>query len=282
MRLERSRRLTRVLLLTLIVANAHAVQVAAQATIAPPKFKTPQDLMTAVVNNENAAVARHDLYEYLSTERSGRTGSQSWTERVVETAPGRMRRLIAIDGKPLTSEEEQRERARLENLRAHPEIFIRHEQGTRGEERRARAMLEVLPRDFLFEDVVLDGGCWRMKFRPNPDYQPSGMEERVLHNMAGTLVVDARELRLIHMDFRLTQDVGIGFGLLGDVHSGTTFVSDRQQIDGRWHTLHVSTAVHAKAMVFKSVDLNIDVHRSDFRPLDHDVTVAEAADMLLR
>jgi hypothetical protein len=247
----------------------------------PPTFKTPRELMTAVVENENAAAARHDRYDYLSSERSGRTGNRLWTERVVETAPGRMRRLIAIDGRPLTPEEEQRERQRLQNLREHPEVFIHHEQGNRGEERRARALLEVLPHDFLFDNVVLENGQWRMNFRPNPEYQPSGLEERVLHEMAGTLVIDAKELRLIHMDFHLTQDVGIGFGLLGDVHSGTTFISDRQQIDGRWHTLHISTAVHAKAMVFKSVDLNIDVHRSDFRTLDHEVSVPEAASMLL-
>jgi hypothetical protein len=242
---------------------------------------TPQELLTTVVKNENDAAERHDRYEYLSNERSGRTGGHLWTERVVETAPGRVRLLIAEDGRPLTPDRQRAERAKLERIEAHPEEFIKHEQNTRAEEKRARDLLEVLPKDFLFEDVRLEGGVWTMRFRPNPDYRPSGIEERVLHAMAGTIAIDARDLRVIHMDFHLTQDVPIGFGL-ADVRMGTNFESDRQVIDGRWHTLHVSTQVRAKAVFFKSLDLNVELTRSDFVWLNHEVSVPEAAAMLLR
>lgn len=243
---------------------------------------TPQQLMTAVVKNENEASERHEWWVYLSNERSGRTGGHLWTERVVETAPGRVRLLIAEDGKPLSADRQRAEWAKVERIRDHPEEFIKHEQGTRVEEKRARDMLEVLPKDFLFENVVLENGVWRMNFRPNPDYAPSGIEERVLHNMAGTLVIDARELRLIHMDFHLTKDVSFGFGLLADIRTGTNFVSDRGVIDGHWHTMHVATQVRAKAVVFKSVDLNIELTRSEFHELPHELSVPEAAALLLR
>jgi hypothetical protein len=242
---------------------------------------TPQQLMTQVVENENAAAQRNERYDYISNERSGRTGGHLWTERVVETAPGRMRLLLAVDGKPLSPEARSQERDRLEHIREHPEEFIQHEKNTRAEEKRARQMMEVLPKDFLFENVRLADGVWRMDFRPNPDYSPSGIEERILHEMAGTLVVDAKELRLLHMDFHLTQDVPIGFGLLADVHTGTNFVSDRQLTGGHWHTTHVSTQVRAKAVLFKNVDLNVELTRSEFHLLDHDVRVPEAAMMLL-
>jgi hypothetical protein len=243
---------------------------------------TPGQLMKAVVDNENAASDRHERWAYLSNERSERTGGHLWTERVVETAPGRVRRLIAEDGRPLPPERERAEVVRLQRIEAHPEDFIKHEQNTRAEEKRARQMLEVLPKDFLFEDVRLENGIWRMNFRPNPDYSPSGIEERVLHNMAGTVVIDAHDLRLIHMDFHLTKDVAIGFGLLADLHMGSNFVSDRGMIDGHWHTLHVATTVRAKAMMFKSIDLAIDLTRSEFQPLDRELSVPEAAAMLLR
>jgi len=257
---------------TLLCASALAAQ-------SPQK---PQDVIVAMIHNEDAAAARHERYEYLSNERSNRTGGHLWTERVVETAPGRVRLLLAVDGKPLTPAAMQQERARLGDIRAHPEGFVRHELNTRVEEKRARDVLQVLPRDYLFENVVLDNGQWRMTFRPNPGYTPGRIEERVLHSMAGTLVIDAHDLRLIHMDFHLTQDVSIGFGLLADVHTGTNFVSDRQEIDGRWHTMHVATTVRAKAVLFKTVDLNLDLNRSEFVPLDHDLSVPEAVDLLLR
>jgi hypothetical protein len=244
--------------------------------------RTPQSLLSIVVANENAAAARHDRYEYISNERSGRTGGHLWTERVIETAPGRVRLLLAEDGKPLSADRARQERARVAHIEAHPEEFIKHEQNTRAEEKRAREMLEALPNNFLFENVRLQNGLWTMNFSPNPDYSPSGIEERILHNMAGRLAIDARELRLIHMEFHLTRDVPIGFGLLADVHKGTNFISDRQVVDGRWHTMHVATQVRAKAVLFKTIDLNIDLSRSDFVPLDHEVTVPEAAAMLLK
>ncbi len=244
--------------------------------------QTPVQLVASMVANENAAAAAHERYEYLSNERSGRTGGHLWTERVVETAPGRVRLLTAVDGRPLTAEQAQREQERLEEIREHPEVFIKREQSTRAEEKRAREMMDVLPKDFLFEKVRLDNGVWRMEFRPNPDYTPSSVEERILHNMAGELEIDARALRLLHLEFHLTQDVPIGFGLVANVHTGTTFVSDREVIEGRWHTMHVATQVRAKALLFKTIDLNVDVHRWDFHPLDHEVTVPEATTMLLR
>jgi hypothetical protein len=270
----------KVLLAPLFAVMGATSLAATPDTPLPPQ--KPQDVVTAMINNENAAAERHEHWEYMSNERSGRTGGHVWTERVVETAPGRVRLLLGIDGRPLTAEQRQHEVERVQAIHDHPEDFIKHEQNTRVEEKRARQMLEVLPHDFVFENVVLDRGVWRMTFRPNPDYSPSGIEERVLHNMAGTLVIDAHDLRLIHMDFHVVQEVSIGFGLLADLHTGSNFVSDRQQTDGHWHTLHVATEVHAKAMVFKKIDLNVDIYRSEFQPLDHELSVPEAATLLLQ
>jgi hypothetical protein len=234
-----------------------------------------------MIDNENAAASRQEHWEYLSTERSSRTGGHLWTERVVETTPGRMRLLLAIDGHPLTGDALAKERARVAAIQRDPTGFIKHESSTRSEEKRARELLEVLPKDFLFDNVRLADGLWSLDFRPNPGYTPSGIEERVLHAMAGHIVIDAHDLRLLHMDFHLTQDVPIGFGLLGDIHTGTTFVSDRQLNDGHWHTIHVATQVHAKAVLFKSIDLAIDVTRTHFQPVPHDLTVPQAAAILL-
>ena len=55
-----------------------------------------------------------------------------------------------------------------------------------------------------------------------------------------------------------------------------------RMIDGHWHAMHVATEVRAKAVMFKTVDLNLDLYRSEFQPLDHELTVPEAAALLLR
>ena len=244
--------------------------------------QTPLQLVKAMIANEREASNDHERYEYLSNERSDRTCGHLWTERVVETYAGRVRLLLSEDGKPLSADRAQREHARLAHIEDHPEEFIHHEQGVRNEEKRAREMLDALPQDFTFDNVRLKEGVWYMDFHPNPQYSPSGLEERILHGMAGRIAIDAHAMRLIHLEFHLTQEVNIGFGLLASVHTGTTFISDRQIVDGRWHTLHVATQVHGKAVLFKRIDYNLDLKRADFQVLDQNITVPQAAALLLR
>jgi len=253
-------------------------QAAVSAT--PPDVPTPQRLIETTIANENAAVARHDHYEYVTYERSDRTEGHLWQERVVETDAGRLRILLAEDGKPISAQRHQQEINRLNAIAANPGSFARGQMSVLNEEKRARDMMAALPNDFLFENVALENGLWRIDFRPNPQVSPSGLEERVMHNMAGHLVIDAHDMRLIHMDFHLTQDVSIGFGLLANIHVGTNFVSDRQVVDGGWHTTHIATQVHAKAMLFKNLNLNLDLVREHFIPLDRNITIPQAVALL--
>jgi len=246
------------------------------AEVAP----TPQSIIESTITNENTAAARHDHYLYLTYERSDRTGGHLWEERVVDTDAGRLRLLLAEDGKPISAERHMQELDRLNAIAADPAAFARRQSSVLNEEKRAREMLEELPHDFLFDDVVLENGIWRMNFRPNPSYTPSSIEERILHNMAGRLVIDAHDLRLIHMDFHLTQDVSIGFGLLANIRAGTNFISDHQIADGHWHTVHIATQVRARAILVKSLNLNLDLVRTDFVSLDRSLTIPQAVALL--
>ena len=265
---------------SLASAMLSALLSGAGAGSAAPATPAPQSVLEATIANENAAAAHHDHYEYITYERSDRTGGHLWQERVAETDAGRLRLLLAEDGKPLSPQRHQQEIDRLNAIAADPRAFERSQMSVLSEEKRARDLLAALPNDFLFDNVVLQNGLWSMDFRPNPQVSPSGLEERVLHNMAGHLVIDARDLRLVHMDFHLTQDVSIGFGLLANVHAGTSFVSDRELADGRWHTTHIASQVHAKAMLFKTLNMNLDLVRTRFIPLDHNITIPQAVALL--
>lgn len=235
-----------------------------------------------MIENERQAILIRDRYEFLSNERSDRTGGQMWTERVVETASGRVRLLTAVDGRPLTPERVQQEHARLAQVAAHPDDFIRREQAQHNEEERARHMLELLPVDFLFDDVRLADGVWHMDFHPNPAVSPSAIEDRVLHGMSGWIAIDAAQLRLIHIEGKLPQDTAIGFGLLANIRAGSSFSSDRELVGGHWRTVHVSTDIRGKAALFKSISRNGDTTHSDFHYLESAITVPEAVDLLLQ
>jgi hypothetical protein len=233
-----------------------------------------------MVARENDEAAHHDRYEFISTERSDRTGGHLWTEQVVETQSGSVRELLAEDGKPISEARRQQERQKLAGILADPAEMQRREQAQRNDEAHARLMLATLPRAFLFDNVRLENGVWKMDFHPNPAYAPSGMEERVLHGMSGWLAIDARQERLIHLEATLPRDVSIGFGLLATIRAGSHVVSDRVDEEGHWRTVHVVTDIRGKAMLFKTVCRNSDVTRSEFQYLDPGTTIAQGVRML--
>jgi hypothetical protein len=243
---------------------------------------TPKALVQAMVAHEDDNAAHRDRYEFLSVERSDRTGGHVWTERVVETSQGRVRRLIAEDGQALSAERATQERARLEAIVADPSAFLAKEKAQKDDETKARQMLDMLPRAFVFDNVRLADGVWRMDFQPDPAYAPTGIEERVLHGMSGWVAIDERQQRLLHIEGSLTQEVSIGFGLLATIRAGSRFVNDRKDIDGHWRTVHVVTDVRGKAALFKSVAKNSEISRSEFVYLDPSITLAQAVDVVLK
>lgn len=260
--------------LLLCLCFGHAVTIHAQVQ----NFRNPQDLVLAMLKHERES--HRDRYEYLLNERSERTGGHLWIERVVETSVGHVRLLLDEDGKPLSAAREQLEHARLDDIAAHPDEFARSEQAQKNDEEHTRQMLDVLPRGFLFENVKLQEGVWHIDFRPNPDYAPSGVEEHVLHGMTGWLAIDASDLRLVHIEGHLPQNVAIGFGLLANIRSGSYFSTDRQLIEGHWRTVHILTDIRGKAALFKTVSRNSDLTRSEFHYLDPNITAVQAVALL--
>lgn len=265
-----------VLLVALAVPASRFGAQRAVVSANPPEPQTALQVVNAMIAHEDDTATHRDTYEFVSKERSARTGGRVWTERVVETSFGRVRFLLAVDGKPLTAEQEGAQRGRLAEVVADPEAFLAKERAQKNDEASARKMLDLLRKAFVFDNVRLNNGIWTMDFHPNPDYSPHGVEERVLCAMSGTVTIDAAAERLIHVEGRLPQDVSIGLGLVATVKAGSHFSSERGNEDGHWRTLHVLTDVQGKALLFKAVGKQTEVTRSQFRYLQPGMTVAEA------
>lgn len=256
-----------------------------RAQAAPPQGAratplTPTQLVRAMAAHEDTGVSRNDRYLFLSNERSERTGGHMWTERVARIAGGNVRLLLAVDGTPVSPQREQQERARLAALISDPSAFLQLGEEEKADEARAHQMLDLLPRGFIFDNVQLANGVWRMDFRPNPDYSPGGLEERVLHGMSGWLTIDAAQQQMLHIEGRLNRDISIGFGLLATIHAGSHFSTDRRDVDGRWHTVRVVSDIRGKAIFFKSFSRNTDLTRWDFHYLEPGTTLAQAVALI--
>lgn len=239
--------------------------------------QTPAQLIQEMLDHEQ--VPHLDHYEYWSEERSDRTGGHLWREHIVETGKGKIRFLVEEDGKPLSPERSAAERKRLAAIAADPAAFERAELAQKNDEQHARQMLSSLPRGYILDHVTLNNGVWRIEYHPNPDYSPSGIEEHILHGMSGWLTIDAKDMRLEHIEGKLANNVTLGLGLVS-IQAGSNFSSDRTAVDGRWRTVQMHTDIRGHAFLFKTISRNTDLTRSDFHYLDSNLTIPEAVALL--
>jgi hypothetical protein len=243
---------------------------------------TPKDAILSMVAHEDEAEQHRERYEYVSEERSERTGGHLWRERVAETSLGKVRYLLAVDGQPLTGEKLAAERARLAEIAAHPDAFARREQVLKNDEQHAKEMLNLLPKAFLFENPRQEGSYLRVDFKPNPAYSPQSMEERILHGMVGSVVVETGKMRLRELDGRLPEDVSIAFGLVATIKAGSHFATTREPVytgpvyGTEWKTQSLDTDVTGRAIFFKAIGKQEHAEHADFKILPPDITVAQA------
>ncbi len=208
------------------------------------------------------------------------------TKEIVETAhDGDVARLIAVDDKPLTPEQQKTEMDRLNNLLAHPEIQEHRRKREKEDSDRANEMIRLLPDAFVykFEGMVQgsSGPAYRLSFVPNPNFQPPDREAQVYHGLTGELWIDRDQKRMVKMDAHLIADVDFGWGILGRLYKGGTILVEQADVGERhWEATHMRLNLTGKALMFKSLSFKTVEDSSDFQPVPKQLTYKEAVQML--
>jgi hypothetical protein len=208
------------------------------------------------------------------------------TKEIVETKDGDVARLISTGDKPLSSEAEQAEVDRLNNLLAHPEIQAHRHKKEQEDSDRANEMIRLLPNAFLYhyEGTVEgpNGPCYRLSFRPNPNFTPPDREGEVYHGMEGELWIDQRQERMVKLDAHLIADVNFGWGILGKLYQGGTIVVEQKDVgEGHWETTHMRLRLQGKILMIKSLDIETTEDASDFEPVRPQMSYQDAVHLLL-
>ena len=168
-------------------------------------------------------------------------------------------------------------------IAADPEGFRKKSEALKNDERHAKEMLSLLPKAFLLEGMRREGEFVRIDFRPDPTYAPQSLEERVLHGMVGTILLDAKSLRLRSLEGRLPADVSIGYGLLATIKAGSNFATSRVAVAGNeWKTSVLDTDITGHAIFFKAIGKKEHAEHTEFAQVPLDMTVAQAVALLQR
>lgn len=213
----------------------------------------------------------------------------STVKEIIETQDGDVARLIAKDGEPLTPAQTEAERNRLLQLLAHPAIQAHRRKKEKEDSARGNELVLMLPDAFLYtyEGIVPgpSGPCYKLAFKPNPDFDPPDREGEVYHGMVGELWVDTTQLRLARIDAHLVADVNFGWGVLGKLYKGGSILVEDADVGlpfgtHEWETTLMRLNLHGKILMVKPVDFSTLEKSTDFEPVDR-MGYQEAVHMLL-
>ncbi len=205
----------------------------------------------AVAAELNAAKLDHTPWQYR--DHDVQPGKDA-VYQVIETPKGDLRRLEQLNGQPLKGADAQAELNRIRDFVRDAEAQSHKKKAADQDEAQARELLTMLPDAFLWTTSGQNAGETQLRFRPNPAFNPTDMQSRVLGTMAGEMVVARGGNRIKTLRGTLTQDVRIGFGILGKLEKGGVFDVERRELaPGRWQITETHVHIGGHALLFKSI-----------------------------
>jgi hypothetical protein len=260
-----------------VMAGILALAQGACCAHAQPPMPVDQMVREVVYNELNDHVS-HGYWRFWVESR---TPKESLLEDFLETAEGPISRIELSNGHPLDAKGRLLEQARLHRLLNSPAEQARHRQEYDDNEKRVGRIVALLPDAFLFEYAGEENGCYRLRFRPNPDYSAHSIEARIFHAMSGELWINATYKRLFRLDGRLNQDVSFGFGILGRLYQGGWFSLQRTQVSSTdWKTQRFELHMNGRAILFKIITQEISELRSGFSPVAARLDLVKGAALL--
>lgn len=208
------------------------------------------------------------------------------TREIIETKDGDVARMVAVNGKPLGPIGAQAELTRLNDLKDHPEIQEHRRKREQEDTERGNQLLRLLPDAFTYQFAgtisCASGQCDRLTFTPNPKFNPPSMEANILRGMAGEMWIDPAQERMTKIDAHLIDDVDFGWGMIGRLHKGGTILLEQGDIGGhQWAVTHLKLNLTGRALLVKSLTVQMTEEESDFSPLPSPLDFRQAIQLLV-
>jgi len=239
---------------------------------------TAGELVGAVVANELMDREKRRKWICMIEKRAGK---QTLTEVQIETKDGPLYRLLAIDGRALNRGQRQQDDARIGRLMTDPRSLLKLKQAQEEDELKIEKLMSLMPEAFVYDYDGVEENLLRVKFSPNPKYSPPTYEARVVHSLAGTILIDSGQKRLTKVAGHLTDRVEFGYGLLGRIDSGTVELGRVAVGPQEWKTAFINIHFSGRAVIFKTINKEQYERRSDFRAVSSDLSLADAKDLLI-
>jgi hypothetical protein len=241
----------------------------------------PARLVREVVYNE---LHDHDTHGYWKYWIERHTSKGSRIDEQVETPDGPVTRAQFANGQPLSADAREEENRRMERLLSSRAEQAQHRKEYAEDEHRIGRILALLPDAFLYEpaqgQMMPEGLCYHLRFRPNPEYPAHSIESRIFHAMAGDLWISVKSKRLARLDGKLQENVDFGYGILGRLYKDGWFRLERTHVSaggsGDWKTQRLEVHMIGRAILFKTIARETSEVRGGFTPVPAGLSLQQA------
>jgi hypothetical protein len=242
----------------------------------------PTALVRRATQNALAQKSHHQPLRYQVRKVDERSDT---IKEIVETKDGDVARLIAIDGKPLSTEADQAELHRLNYLSGHPKLQEHRRKREQEESDRVNRLMRLLPEAFLYRYEGMapckSGQCYRLGFAPNPQFDPPSEEAKIFRGMAGEVWIDQAEERMVKLDAHLIEEVDFGWGIIGRLRKGGTILLEQTPVGGhQWELAHMKVSLTGRALLIKSLNIQTTEDKSEFSPVSPGMSYRQAIQLL--
>lgn len=218
---------------------------------------SPMDA-TSIVQRSVAANRRDwnaaPEYSYVECDRDG-DGGRTYEVSMLLGFP--YRRLVSIDGKPLSEANEEKQRSRLKQAfaqRRAESATVRAERTAKYERERKRnqLMMEQLATAFDFKLLGQEKAgrydTYILEATPKPGYRPPNIETEVLTGMRGKLWIDKISFQWVKVEAEVVHPVSIA-GFVARVEKGTRFELEKTPVAaGVWLPSHFAMESRARIL----------------------------------
>lgn len=216
----------------------------------------PRIIQRSVAANEADWAAAPD-YAWIEDDRMGRD-TRSYEVTMILGSP--WRRLVKINGMPLSQQEQQKEQRKLDDVRRErasesPAAKARRIASYVRDRKRDQLMMDQLPKAFDFtlsgQQKAGSGDVYVLRAVPRNGYSPPNKEARVLRGMEGELWIDKKTFQWVKVTAKVLHPVSI-IGFLARVEPGTSFELEKMPVaEGIWLPKHFS--MHSRARILSMI-----------------------------
>jgi hypothetical protein len=208
------------------------------------------------------------------------TPTRKATYNAIETPQGELRRLIELNGRPLSPAADQEEVERIRHYLHDSSEQAHDRRNSAHDDAQAAELLRMLPNAFLWSVAGQNAETLTLDFRPNPAFNPPDTQSRVLGAMGGQMVIARNGNRIRTLRGTLLKEIVFGLAFFGKLDAGGTFDVERRLVGGgHWQITETHVHIGGRALFFKSIGTQQDEVKTNWRP-STDPTLAAAAGTL--